>query len=222
MATTLVAIRDRVKQKLADSGNNIWTGADLDEGIRSALHEYSKTRPRQAVALLTLEAAGREIDISSVTDLLAVVDVWLPYTADDPEFPPNRRPFRHWSDLGLLFIVDKSYEPASGEVARIFYAALQLLNGLDGASSTSLPADDESLLVTGAAGYAATSRAVDLAEQVHIDRLTSQQVRAWGLAQLQEFRAGLRTIARKLAATSPAWVDLPPMDRWDQGKGGWS
>ena len=227
MTATLTALRERVEQKLADTGHNIWTPDDLGEAIRQAVHEYSKTRPRQAVDLVTLAAAGREIDVSAVTGLLQVVDLWLPYTAASPEYPPNRRPFRHWADLGLLVVVDDPAgsgfgEPAAGEVARVFYTAMQTLNGLDSATATTIPLDDESLLVTGAAGHAATSRAVDLAEKVSIDRLISQQVRAWGLNQLQEFRSGLRSIARQLATTSPPWVPLPPRDRWDQGRGGWS
>ena len=226
MAATLATLQNRVEQKLADTTHNIWTPADLEEAIRAALDEYSKTRPRQAVAAVTLEAAGREIDISDVTGLLQVVDLWLPYTAASPEYPPNRRPFRHWPDLGLLVVVDDPEasafgEPAAGEVARVFYTAMQTLNGLDNATATTVQPDDESLLVTGAAGHAATSRAVDLAEQVSIDRLVSQQVRAWGLNQLQEFRAGLRAIARQLATTSPPWIPLPPRDRWDRGRGKW-
>lgn len=226
MAATLATLRDRVELKLADSGNNIWSTGDIDEAVRQALHEYSKTRPRQAVDLVTLAAAGREIDVSGVTGLLQVIDLWLPYTAASPEYPPNRRPFRHWADLGLLVVVDDPAssefgEPAAGEVARVFYTAMQTLKDLDSATVTTVPLDDESLLVTGAAGHAATSRAVDLAEQVTIDRLTSQQVRAWGLNQLQEFRAGLRNIARQLATTSPPWVPLPPRDRWDKGRGKW-
>lgn len=217
---TLGTLQERVALKLGDTGNDIWTTDDLEEAIRAALHEYSKTRPRQAVELLTLAAGGREIDVSGIDGLLQVVDLWLPYTVSAPEFPPNRRPFRHWPDLGLLVVVDESFQPAAGQTARVFYTAMQALEDLDEATETTVPADDESLLVTGAAGHAATSRAVDLAEQVTIDRLTSQQVRAWGLNQLQEFRAGLRNIARQLATTSPPWVPLPARDRWDRGK--WS
>lgn len=56
MAATLSILRDRVEQVLADSGNAIWSTSDIDEAIRNALHEYSKTRPLQSVGTLLLDA----------------------------------------------------------------------------------------------------------------------------------------------------------------------
>jgi hypothetical protein len=174
---------------LADSGNAIWSTDDIDEGIRQALHEYSKTRPLRAVSTLTLSADGREIDASTLTGILGVSEIWVDYTAADPEFPANRRSYAYWPDDQTIYVTD-DYEPASGDVMRVFYTKLQTLSGLDSATATTILLDDETLVATGAAGYAATSRAVDLAEQVTLDRLTAQQVRAWGLAKLQEFRSG--------------------------------
>ena len=126
MAATLATLRDRVETMLADSGNAIWSSDDIDEGIRQALHEYSKTRPLKAESSLTLSATGREIDISSLTGLLDVSEIWCNYTASDPEFPPNRRAFMAWADLDLLYVID-DYEPASGDVMRVFHTKLQTL-----------------------------------------------------------------------------------------------
>ena len=218
MATTLALLRDRVELMLADSGNSIWSTDDIDEGIRQALHEYSKTKPLRAVSTLNISADGREIDVSSLTGLLSVTDIWCDYTSSDPEFPANVRSFKHWRDEQKIY-VDDDYEPASGDVMRVFYTKLQTLNGLDSETSTSVPLDDETLIAIGAAGYAATSRAVDLAEQVTLDRLTSQQVRAWGLAKLQEFRAGLKKVAAELATDEVSHVELIPEDRWERGSG---
>jgi hypothetical protein len=215
MAATLSALRDRVEQVLADSGNAIWGTNDVDEAIRNALHEYSKTRPLQSVGTLVLDALRRrEIDVSSLSGLLGVSEIWCDYDFAHPAFPPNRRSFVHWPDAGKIY-VDDVYQPQSGDTVRVFYTQLQTLKDLDGATSTSFPEDDESLLVLGAAGYAATSRAVDLAEQVTLDRLTAQQVRAWGLAKLLEFRSGLKAVARRLATESPGHVEMPELDRFE-------
>ena len=89
------------------------------------------------------------------------------------------------------------------------------------AMTTTFPPDDESLLLVGAVGFAATSRAVDLMEQVTRDRLTAQQLRAWGLGKLSEFRAGLKLITRQEALAGIPWVPTAPLDRWDEGRG-WS
>jgi DNA-binding protein len=218
MTATLTTLRDRVELMLADTGNAIWSTDDIDEAIRQALHEYSKTRPLRVDGTITLSADGREIDVSSLTGLLGVFELWCPYTAADPEYPENRRSFAFWPDTGEVYVTD-DYEPQSGDVMRVFYTKLQTLNGLDSASSTTVPLDDETLVAIGAAGYAATSRAVDFAEQVTLDRLTSQQVRAWGLAKLQEFRSGLKAVARRMAIEGKSDVELPRLDRYE---GSWS
>ena len=213
MAATLATLRDRVELILADSGNAIWSTGDIDEGIRQALHEYSKTRPLRAVDTLSISADGREIDISSLTDLLSVREIWCDYTAADPEDPPNRRAFMFWPDQSKLYVNDV-YEPQNGDTMRVFYTKMQTLNGLDSATATTVDLDDESLIAIGAAGYAATSRAVDLAEQVTLDRLTAQQVRAWGLSKMQEFRSGLKKVAERQSLETRGDVELPDLDRY--------
>jgi hypothetical protein len=215
VTATLTTLRDRVELMLADSGNAIWSTGDIDEGIRQALHEYSKTRPLRAVSTLTLSADGREIDASTLTGILSVSEIWCDYTASDPEFPANRRSYAYWPDEQTIYVTD-DYEPASGDVMRVFYTKLQTLSGLDSATATTILLDDETLVATGAAGYAATSRAVDLAEQVTLDRLTAQQVRAWGLAKLQEFRSGLKTVARRMSLEGKSDVEVGDLDRWER------
>ena len=221
MTATLAALRDRVERMLADTGNSIWSTDDMDEAVRQALHEYSKTRPLRSVGTLVLSADGREIDVSSLSGLLGVSEAWIPYTSSDPEYPPKRRAFEFWPDQGKIYVTG-DYEPQNGDTARIFYTKLQTLNGLDGETATSFPDDDETLIASGAAGYAATSRAVDLAERVTLDRLTAQQVRAWGLAKLQEFRSGLKTVARRMALETQSDVELADLDRWERDGGGWA
>jgi hypothetical protein len=221
MTATLSTLRDRVERMLTDTGNDIWSADDIDEGIRQALHEYSKTRPVRAVSTLDISSDGREIDVSSITGLLSVTEIWCDYTSSDPEFPANVRAFQHWRDEGKIYVTD-DYEPSSGDVVRVFYTRLQTLNGLDSETSTSVPLEDETLIATGAAGFAATGRAIDLTERVTLDRLTAQQVRAWGLAKLQEFRAGLKTVARRMAVESKSDVELPPLDRFERDGEGWA
>lgn len=214
MATDLASLRDRVEQILVDSTNVIWTTDAVDEGIRRALHEYSKTRPYQQIGTVTLAADGREIDVSALTGILGVSRVWCDYTAADPEYPPNRRPFEYWPDSTTIYVTG-DYEPQNTDVCRIWYYAMQTINGLDAATATTVPLDDESLIAEGAAGFAATSRAVDLAEQVTLDRLTAQQIRAWGLATLQRFRAGLKKVAQQEAGRTDARAEIGALDGWD-------
>jgi hypothetical protein len=212
----LAALRDRVEQILMDSGNAIWATGDIDEALRQALHEYSKIRPLASVTTVNVTSATHELDISTITDLIGVSRVWCPYTAADPEDPPAWCSFEHWADLDILYFPD---ELDASTVARIFYDKVQALKDLDSAAATTFPDDDESLIATGAAGYAALSRALDLDEQVTLDRDVPTKAKTWAGQKLQEFRQGLAAVARAEAMQGHSLVGLPKLDRHD---GAWS
>jgi hypothetical protein len=216
MATTLANLRDRVELILADSGNAIWATGDIDEAIRRALHEYSKVRPLRAIGTLTAAATGHEFSTTTLTGILDVVRVWCPYTAASPEDPPEWRAFEFWRDAALLYFPD---EVSAAEVMRIFFTKSQALKDLDSAAATTFPDEDESLIATGAAGYAAGSRAVDLGEQVTLDRDVPARLEQWSKARLAEFRQGLAAVAQAMALQGKSHVELPKLDRHD---GAWS
>jgi hypothetical protein len=208
----LAALRDRVEQILMDSGNAIWATGDIDEALRQALHEYSKIRPLAAVTTVNVTSATHELDISTITDLIGVSRVWCPYTAVSPEDPPEWCAFEHWEDLQILYFPD---ELDASTVARVFYDAMQTIEDLDSATATTVPADDESLICTGAAGFAALSRALDLDEQVTLDRDVPTKAKTWAGQKLQDFRQGLAAIARAQAVRGYSHVGLPKLDRHD-------
>ncbi len=216
MATTLASLRDRVERILADVSNAIWSTDDLDEALRQALAEYSKIRPLQAVTTVNVTTATHELSISTITGLIGVSRVWCPYTAASPEDPPEWCAFEHWRDLAILYFPDQL---DASTVARIFYDKVHTLDDLDSASATTFPDEDESLIATGAAGYAALSRALDVGEQVTLDVEVPTRLKAWAGQKLQEFRAGLADVARAQALRGKSHVELPRLDRHD---GSWS
>ena len=219
MTATLATLTDRVELMIADVSNVTFSTAAIAEGIRQAIHRYSKRRPLSVITTLTITATGREVSVASLTGLLGVSEVWLPYTAASPEQPPLRRAFELWFDQKVLYFPysgNGGFEPTAGEVARIFYGKLQALKDLDGETVTTIPLDDETLLATGAAGYTVLPRAreatetIMLAEQVPI----SAQLMAWAKMKLEEFEVSLsQSIQRE---QSVPWVQLPALDRWDR------
>ena len=213
MATTLASLTDRVEEILADSGNAIWTAGNIEEAIRQALHTYSKARPRHRETSLTLTADGREISTSTITDLVSVTEIWVDYDSSDPAFPPPIRPFRHWKDIGTIYVMGQ-HEPKNAEVVRVFYTALHLINSLDSAASTTVPDEDITALAHGAAGYAAASRAVDLAEMISVDRQAVDRMDKWAQARLTEFRIALQAIARSIQDPT-AHVPTGTLDRFE-------
>ncbi len=220
MPATLTALRDRVELMIADVSNVTFSTAAIDEGIRQALHRYSKRRPLSVITTLNIATTGREVSVSSLTGLLGVSEVWLPYTAASPEQPPLRRAFELWFDQQILYFPYGSnggHEPTAGEVARIFYSKLQTLNGLDSETVTTIPLDDETLLAWGGAGYTVLPRAREATETVMLTEQApiSAQLMAWAKQKLMDFEDGLKeTVQREL---SVPWVRLPALDRWDRG-----
>lgn len=188
---------------------------DIDEGLRWALGRYTEVLPQRAITSVTLSADGREVDISSITDYVDIERVWWNYDSSDPGYPPDWRDFELWAG-DILFVKDGS-EPQTGDVVRVWYTKNHALNGLDGASATSIRRDDETLLVTGGSGFCAQERVQDEAS-----RYVPRKLREWADARLREFQRGLDRIARREASKASGIAAMPALDRWDnEGEKGW-
>lgn len=190
----LAELRVRVERALGDATNQRFSEPDLDAALLLALGEYGGVLPQRKVASLTLTADGREIDLASLTNLVNVERVEWDYDASDPDYPPLYRPF-HFTLPPSSIILDTDDEPQSGDVVRVFYTAAQTIENLDGATQTSVPSSDEHLLVYGAAGHAALSRAASLLEKVSMDQDATVRLQAWGKEQLASFRARLEFLS---------------------------
>jgi hypothetical protein len=182
----LADIRDRVESRLQDSTNARWSTGDLDEAIRTALEQYSKYNPQHKLDTVNISAAGREIDISGITDDLQIEKVWWDYDSGDPSYPPNFRQFEVWP--GDLLYIDDREAPANGDVVRIWYTAMHTIEDLDSATATTLPADDEGTIVTGACHFATHSRVVELTEQLTAHDDTYEELRRFADEMGRNFR----------------------------------
>lgn len=219
--STLAQLEDRVEQTLFDTANAIWPVAAIDEAIRQALHEYSNALPRHMEALIVAPAAGREIALAGITDLLAVTDVIWPYDSDsDEEWPHNylRGWSLQWDDAQPLLVLTEiiGAQPQRDDELRIYYTKLHTIQNLDSAAATTLPAHHESLIVTGAAGYAALSRSVERAEEFNLDEKLPDRLKAWGLDRIQDFRAKLEkfSAAQRISYGHPFGAGWRT-DKWD-------
>ena len=186
-----------------DSGNAAWATASLDEAIQRALDEYSAVLPLRTAVVQALTSVlstnGREIDISAVSGLVDVIDVWAPYAVADDK--PEARKFDFWLDQQIVYVSDGD-RLLTTDTARIFFTKQQTLNGLDGASATTFRLGDDSLLVLGAVGYACLSRATDLVELVKVDQNAVDALRQLGNESLKAFRERLQAIADAMATAS--------------------
>jgi hypothetical protein len=222
--TALAGIRDRVEVMLQDTGNAIWDTGVIDEALRQALDQYNDVNPLHMETVITLPGDGREIALSGITGLLNVLDVWWPYdsAASSETWPPNRvRGWRLWWDDAqpVLFLeIKDSSQPQTDEEVRVWYTKRQTIQDLDSADSTTIRGDHESLIVLGAAGHAAMSRAIDLIEVVGTDLYQVGILGTWGQRKLREFQAAVRELERQYARRGPSWGTGWALDKWDESR----
>jgi hypothetical protein len=187
---------------------------DLDEAIAWALGRYNEVNPEVTITTVTLSSDGREVDISGITDYTDILQVWWPYDSSDPAYPPKWRNFQLWPG-NVLYLLTAS-EPQSSDVVRVWYKRLRTLNGLNSASTTTLPEEDEELVLTGASGFSAQQRVQD-----QPGRYVPRKIAEWAEDRLREFERGLKALARRQAAKHSGTAQAPTLDRWDLGDDGW-
>jgi hypothetical protein len=136
----------------------------LEQAIRDALREISQVMTYHTVGTVTLSASGREISLSTLTQPCAPYEIWLPYTAATPEDPPRRRTWQVLNPNTPTVWISDGGQPASADVARVFYSTLHTISGLDSGASTTLPDIAIRALLTSAAAACALARRADIVE----------------------------------------------------------
>ncbi len=200
-SATLTSLRTRIRTFLMDATKTVWADdANLDEALRLALDEMSRLAvevksgvyPNLKSGMVTPANAAREVSVAALAGLLDVREVWFPYTAAAPENPPNRAEFVEILDNGSKSIWLLGEQAGDGaKQARVFYRAMHMLSGLDGAAATSFPQSAEGLLVIGAGAHACLSRSIDLVETTTMAATSSPNLAELGIHLLSDFRSGL-------------------------------
>lgn len=223
MALTLAQFEARVSAKLVDASNLVYALATIDEALRTALHEYSDRLPLATDTVIVCPAASREQNLNSLTGLLQVSEVWFPFdsTADE-QWPPYRvQGFELIWDDGqpVLRLSDRlGDQPQIDDEIRVWYTKRQTIQNLDSEAATTVLPDHETLLVTGAAGFALQSYAIDIANSITPNRRSSESFAKSGDKLVADFRAQLLKLPQRQPAGppfGPSWS----MDKWDRRGG---
>jgi hypothetical protein len=220
----LLDFRDRIELMLMDTGNAIWDVSTIDIALDDAMTEYNLATQLHMETVITLPGDGREIALSGLTGLQAVLDVWWPYDSDAEAetWPPNRvRGWRLWWDDAqpvLILEIKDSSQPQLDDEMRIWYSKLHTIQDLNSADSTTLPQHHYRIVELGAAGYCAMSRTVDLVETAGTDLYQVSILGTWGQRKLREFRAMLKGIQREKARRGMSWGVGWALDKWDEGR----
>ncbi len=215
----LAGMRTRVRNVLMDAGAAVWADDQLDQGIRSALEEYSRAgrvpgapvRGRELIATVTPAAGAREVDLSALADFVALERVWYPYLGTPGESPHWIRFELFWDDAApMLRMLSALGDGVS--TARCFYYARHTLEDLDGATVTTFDAGDENLLAGGAAGHACLMRSADLNETAANMAVSTPNYAALANLYLTEFRAALQV--RRVQTSGPSSQSAAERTGW--------
>ena len=133
--------------------------ADLDRGIARALIELSRALPYVQEATLRTTAVSRRVDLSGLSGLWDVEAVEWPTGA----YPRRWRRFELAPDMQSLNLLVTA-PPSDAEDVLVQWAKGHTINGLDGATHTTVPEELVELLLTGAYGFAAWAYSTPAAE----------------------------------------------------------
>jgi len=186
---TLSGIRGIIRQFLLDEfavGTDLnWEDDELNLHINDCLAEISESCPYEVKETLTTTAASKEVDISSIEDLLSIDKVEYKVDQDPQEF----RNFDLW---GNTLTIDIETAPTGDSV----YLYCNKLHQLTESSSTLKP-QLERMLILGVCGYAAIAKARSQIDKINIGGgRTPADMQAWGMTKLALYRAGLARLAK--------------------------
>ncbi len=202
MPTSTMVLRTTLRVDLGEPAAERWTDGDLNRHIEHAVRDINRVAPREMVATdLTIpDPATRELDISTLTDRIAVVAVQYPVDGQ----PRRLRHFEVWGDT-LTLLTDTM--PVAGAEVRVYYTAAHTVSD----EESTLPAHLEDVALVGAAGYAALEYAAYAMNRVTVgDGRTPEQFLALGRDRLMQFRQDLTALKRerlRAIRTGELWTE---------------
>ncbi len=177
-----------------EEGKYRWTDPEIERHIAHAVNDFSGAVPLEQKETLATTLGSREIDISSLADVVMVEAVEYP----SGRFPKKYQRFSLW--VGILTILGD--EVPDGRNACVYCGKLHSLT----AESSTIPPKYEDLIATGAAGYAALEFAAYTANQVNVGGNSAQsQFLAFGREKLRQFKDELKRLGRKNSVRARAF-----------------
>lgn len=190
---TLAGLKPRILQMLGDPAGLRYTDAQLAEACRQALSDYDHFAPLILVLAVTVGEGGRRVRFTPPAGLLGIRRVVYPFT--DENSPPTDRYFWYWEAGAPVLEFTGGNCPKSGERIQLTCAVHNTLCGLDDAEESTLPAELDTLLVRGAAGYAMMMRAIALAETYNQPPMQSRLLEK-SFTLIQDYKTHIAAVAR--------------------------
>ena len=184
----LTEMRTLVRRDLRDedTANYRWTNDELDRHIARAVKEFSEAMPLEQKATLSTIADSREFSVASLTGRVMLEAIEYPMD----KFPKQYRRFALWGDTVTLL---GSVIP-DGSNCYVYYGKLHTLD----ISGSTIPAQHEDLIATGAAGYAALEWSFYTVNRVNTGGKQSPiDYFNWSKERLALYRSEIRRLSRR-------------------------
>ena len=181
----LADMRARTRQDLedTDAANYRWVDDEVDGAIQRVVREFSLAYPQMESTDIATTDGSQEIDISTLSGLIAVGSVEFPIGGA----PPYYQYFELWG--ATLYMQDKG----SGDDARVRWYKEHTLD----ATSTTIPAQFEEIIVLGATGYLAASASAYTVDRASIaGKWATINFLKWGQERLELYQKKLKAISR--------------------------
>ena len=183
---TLSEMITLIRRELKDESSVLWSDDELTRHIDRAVAELSEAIPREQKATIATTVDSREVDISSLSDMVIVEAVEYPVD----EFPKRYQRFALWADTLTLL----GGEVPDGSDCYVYYGKLHTLDAV----TSTIPAKHEDLVAAGAAGYAAISWGVYAVNRVNVGGVaTPREYRVWGEERLRFFNQEVKRLGRR-------------------------
>jgi hypothetical protein len=184
--------------KLLGDASGVKYGTDLlTEAYLQAIEDLSEAFPQICTTTHTVSVAGR-VQTLTAAGLMYITELIYPYSSTSNEDQPaHSEYFLYWVSQAPTLYVGGASVPQVGEKINVVYAAYQTLNGLDGASKTTLPAHLYSMLVLGAAVNAAYYRAAALFESSGGMSQDYQQLMGWAEKLNRDWLGALESLKKQ-------------------------
>lgn len=182
--TALTDLRALVRRDLKDEDdtNYRWTDDEIDRAIEKAVLDYSDYCPLQQKTPITTTGGSAEVDISTLTDLIQVLQVEHP-------IGENPRQFHYFKVWGTVLTFEDGHE-GDGEDCNVYWLKKHSI-----ATTSTVPTAHLNIIALGAAAYAISSQAQYQVDMANIGgQKVNKDYNFWSQDAFARFYAALERI----------------------------
>lgn len=214
MSDSLTTLISRVQAGLGDDGTIFTTGI-CTAAIREALRQFNTTAPVHAADLVTGVDDQYEYEVTDIdTRAIKILDVLRQGdNADELDISLTYEPYSE--DERLFFRLQTPVTTSDTLIVR--YTINHTINGLDSQTESTIPAEQDQIIVDGARAEAIMIRAVSRVETINLSKDQTDNYREIAGHFKAAFNAGLANLAR----TKQAPVGEPDTRAWNDSYHNW-